>query len=376
MARARHAEIAGAGFAGLTAAIALQSRGWSVRVHEASDTLRAFGAGIFIWENGLRVLKAIGAYDDVINGAHLADYFETRIAGRIVTKHKFGADSSVRMVTMTRQHLYSAILAVAQRAGIEIVTGSEAIGASPRGELHLANGKTLAADLVIGSDGVKSAVRESLDLRTEREIFKDGVIRLLGPRVTERAVAGDWDWDNVIDFWGGEAANGLRILYVPCNETDAYLCMMAPSDQTVASRIPIEKDVWSRAIPQLSPLLRQLDDQGRYDLYELTTLERWSSGRVALVGDSAHGMPPTLGQGAGCAMMNALGLAVALEESSDTETALKLWEERERPLTDFTQKTARHLAATRSLSEGSTFDVSSDSLRTAKHIPTGTEHVA
>ena len=52
----RHAEIAGAGFAGLTAAIALTARGWSVRLHEASPELRALGAGIFIWENGLRVL--------------------------------------------------------------------------------------------------------------------------------------------------------------------------------------------------------------------------------------------------------------------------------------------------------------------------------
>ena len=65
----RHAEIAGAGFAGLVAAIALADRGWTVRVHERAEALRAFGAGIFIWENGLRVLKAIGAYDAVIAGS-------------------------------------------------------------------------------------------------------------------------------------------------------------------------------------------------------------------------------------------------------------------------------------------------------------------
>ena len=62
----RHAEIAGGGFAGLVAAIALSQRGWSVRVHEKAELLRAFGAGIFIWENGLRVLKAVGAYEDVM----------------------------------------------------------------------------------------------------------------------------------------------------------------------------------------------------------------------------------------------------------------------------------------------------------------------
>lgn len=46
----RHAEIAGAGFAGLVAGIALRQSGWTVRIHEASRELRAFGAGIFIWE--------------------------------------------------------------------------------------------------------------------------------------------------------------------------------------------------------------------------------------------------------------------------------------------------------------------------------------
>ena len=50
----RHAEIVGAGFAGLTAACALAQRGWSVRVHERSDQLRTTGAGIYIYENGLR----------------------------------------------------------------------------------------------------------------------------------------------------------------------------------------------------------------------------------------------------------------------------------------------------------------------------------
>jgi len=58
----RHAEIAGAGFAGLTAACALAQRGWSVRVHERADRLRTTGAGIYIYENGLRVLEPAGAY--------------------------------------------------------------------------------------------------------------------------------------------------------------------------------------------------------------------------------------------------------------------------------------------------------------------------
>ena len=115
MAARGHAEIAGAGFAGLVAAIALRQRGWSVRVHESSRELRAFGAGIFIWENGLRVLSAIGAYNDVMRGAHEAGVYETRHDNKTIAEKTFSAAIGTRMLTMTRQHLYAAILRAARR---------------------------------------------------------------------------------------------------------------------------------------------------------------------------------------------------------------------------------------------------------------------
>src|SRR6266849_6335234 len=162
MAARRHAEIAGAGFAGLTAAIALRQRGWSVRVHEASRELRAFGAGIFIWENGLRVLKAVGAYEEVMNGCHEATTYETRHDGRLIAECSFTVDKGTRMLTMTRQHLYSALIRAAQREGIEIITNSEVTGATPAGKLMTADGGKFKADLVVGADGVRSKVRDSL----------------------------------------------------------------------------------------------------------------------------------------------------------------------------------------------------------------------
>jgi 2-polyprenyl-6-methoxyphenol hydroxylase-like FAD-dependent oxidoreductase len=74
----RHAEIVGAGFAGLTAACALAQRDWSVRVHERAERLRTTGAGIYIYENGLRVLEAIGAYAAAAKGAQRVRMRETR----------------------------------------------------------------------------------------------------------------------------------------------------------------------------------------------------------------------------------------------------------------------------------------------------------
>src|SRR5262249_39781619 len=152
----RHAEIAGAGFAGLTAACALAQRGWSVRVHERGQRLRTTGAGIYIYENGLRVLAAVGAYDEAGKGAPFAHAREGRDdRNRVISVHRW--DGS-RVFSIVRQTVINA-LAAATRAGAEIVTGSVATGASAAGELVLADGRRLKADLIVGADGSNSAVR-------------------------------------------------------------------------------------------------------------------------------------------------------------------------------------------------------------------------
>jgi 2-methyl-3-hydroxypyridine 5-carboxylic acid dioxygenase len=366
MSTQRHAEIAGAGFAGLAAGIALRQRGWSVRIHEASRELRAFGAGIFIWENGLRVLKALGAYEDVLGGAHEAISYETRHDGRLIAEHRFTPEQGTRMLTMTRQHLYAALLCAAAREGIDILAGSEAAGARPEGTLITADGREHRADLVIGADGVRSKVRDSLGLLRERQIYSDGIVRVLAPRLKHEL--GPGNWDHVIDFWNMQP-RPLRILYVPCSAQDLYLAMMAPVADREATAIPLRTDVWIAAFPQLAPVISKLTVGGRYDAYETTKLTRWSSGRVAIVGDAAHAMTPTLGQGAGTAMMNALALAVALETHGFLPSALQEWEQRERPLTEYTQDRSAQIANERRLSRWDP-----GTLRAANHTPVGTEH--
>ncbi len=366
-----HAEIAGAGFAGLTAAIALRERGWSVRVHEMAPELRAFGAGIYIWENGVRVLAAIGAYDEVMAGAHEAGIYETRHENRLVGMHEFSvAACGSRMMTMTRQHLYGPIVAAAAKVGVEVLTRSEVVGATPDGTLLTADGRAHRADLVIGADGVKSKVRDALGLLKERQIYDDGIVRVLGPRLKDQL--GPGTWDHVIDFWSFEPRI-LRILYTPCDPENLYMAMMAPVNDRDASAIPINADIWVRSFPQLEPVIRSIGPRGRYDPYETTKAISWSAGRVAIVGDAAHAMAPTLGQGAGSAMMNALGLAVALEQASTVEAALAAWERRERPLTEYTQDTSANVAKGRKFSSHGVWN--DETLRTARHIPTGTERV-
>src|SRR5215510_770864 len=129
----RTAEIAGAGFAGLTAACALAQRGWSVRVHERADVLRTTGAGIYIYENGLRVLETVGAYDAAVKGAPAAREREVRDdRNQIVSVHRWQGS---RVFSIVRQRVINALADAARRAGAEIATSSAADGATPEGEL-------------------------------------------------------------------------------------------------------------------------------------------------------------------------------------------------------------------------------------------------
>src|SRR5262245_6619093 len=152
MSTQRRAEIVGGGFAGLAAAAALAQRGWRLRVHERADGLRTEGAGIYLYENGLRVLEALGACDEAISGAHIASTRETRDDhDRILSVHRWDTTSS-RVYSIVRQRVIDALAAAARRAGAEIVTGSAGVGATPHGELMLADGSSIGAQIRVGTD--------------------------------------------------------------------------------------------------------------------------------------------------------------------------------------------------------------------------------
>ncbi len=370
----RHAEIVGAGFAGLTAACALAQRGWSVRVHERADRLRTTGAGIYIYENGLRVLEAVGAYDEAVKGAPFAHIREVRDGGdRLISVHRWKGS---RVFSIVRQHVINALAAAAARGGVEIVTDSAAVSATPDGELTLAGGRRLKADLIVAADGGNSRLRDSLGLLSKRKYLVDGCTRLLMDKTqAERAVV---EGAKTVEYWSGTR----RVLYTPCSETDIYIALTMLDADAVAKAVPVRKDDWKRAFPHLEVLIDRIGEQGRYDRFDLIRLKRWSAGRVAVIGDAAHALPPNIGQGGGCAMMNALSLAVYLERERNVTAALAIWERKERPLTEHTQRISYFLGlpttwppALRAFAlgiVGRSNWLTAQRTRTALHHPTGT----
>ncbi|HEX7053119.1 MAG TPA: NAD(P)/FAD-dependent oxidoreductase [Burkholderiales bacterium] len=361
----------GGGFAGLAAACALARRGWRVRVHERADRLRTAGAGINLYENGLRVLEALGALEDAVRDGARARLRETRDErDRLLSTHPWG---EARVFGVLRQRLIDALAAAARRAGAEILTESEGVSASPEGGLTLAGGERLQADLVVAADGVNSRIRDSLGLLAHRRFLPDGCIRALIPKV-DPAEGTD---GRTIEYWSGNR----RLLYNPCSGTHLYLALTMLHEDEPARMLPLRKELWKASFPRLAPLVERIGEEARYDRFEYIRLKRWSAGRAAVIGDAAHAIPPNIGQGAGCAMMNALSLAFYLDRHATVEEALHAWERAERPLTDHTQRISLlfgmpafwpprlrrlfYAAAARSrwLDEQRT--------RTARHIPTG-----
>lgn len=375
---ARHAEIAGAGFAGLVAAIGLAERGWSVRVHERTPFVRAEGFGIAVHRNGILVLKALGLFDAVRAGSVRVSHLETRDARGALTSQT-PAKLTYRI---SRQHLVNVLADAARERGVEMVVGSEVSGATAEGGLVLGDGRRLEADLVVGADGVNSRVRDALGLRAERTLLPDGAMRLVMPLPPGERPADLERGAPAIEYWSGSR----RVIWNACAAEQIYIAMSCLATDAQGRAVPLDAASWAAAFPTLAPhfeRMRQSADWERvkWVQFQVLRLPQWSVGRAVVLGDAAHAMPPNLGQGGGCAMMNALSMALEVAEATDIPAALVRWERRERALTEHTQRWSRRYSATtlwpawlRSFAfqaTGRSAWLRTQVQRTAEHVPTG-----
>ena len=327
--------IAGGGIGGLATAAAFGQRGWDVTLFERQTELRTVGAGIYIWENGLRVLDALGAYEFAIQGCFHGEQFDQRDnQNRIIDSLVLPPEA--RLITIMRSQLLEALRRACVQSGVTIHTGKEVVGATARGELMFANGDRAKADLAIGVDGAWSKVRDGLGIPYEHQLTREGGVRTMVP-----CKPGDFaivDNGKYIENWNG----ARRLLVTPVSETSIYLALTCPEEDEQARAVPIDQDLWIASFPHWRHLIERIDStDATWSRYSIIQCREWSVGRTAILGDAAHAQPPNLGQGGGMAMQNGLALAVHMEglaDQRDIPSRLEAWEKDVRPLTDHCQK--------------------------------------
>ena len=334
--------IIGGGIGGLAAGLALQRRGFPVRIHERVAEPREIGAGVIIQPNGRRVLRDLGvdealaATSSRMRRMYTCDY----ASGDVVEARdndEFERRHGLALLAVHRADLHGVLLDAVRAIDSDAVVGGHEFVAldqrDDRVEARFADGTSVEGEVLIGADGISSAVRSFL-FPDELATFNGQVaFRAVvpAPLVTPTAQRLEMAMHRAPGRYllhyplrGGELMN-----LIGCGQSDEW--------QEEGWSIPATTDEFAAAYadfaPELLTLIGSVPDGAlfKWGLRDRTPLERWSVGRVTMLGDAAHPMTPFLGQGACLALEDALLLGRAFAASTTVVDALRRYEASRRP---------------------------------------------
>jgi 2-polyprenyl-6-methoxyphenol hydroxylase-like FAD-dependent oxidoreductase len=319
--------VIGAGIGGLAAGIALDQLGVPVEVFERAPQLQEVGAGIGLWPNAIRALDRLGVGASVRALAVEGTSGSARSpSGRVLLElpeELMHVRYDAPTTGIMRAQLQSLL---AERFGVDrIHLGAEfdrfeQDGASVRA--HFRGGASVEGVVLVGADGLRSAVRRGL-LRDGPPRYRgDTAWRGLAPPTDELAVSRD-----VFETVG----RGERFGFFPLHGGRTMWFASAVRPEGERDGVEVLRDLQARFAGWHAPIPRvlELTDPSsiiRNDIYDRPVARRWVGGRVALLGDAAHPMGPDLGQGACQAIEDAETLALALGRCADPRAALVSYE--------------------------------------------------
>lgn len=347
--------IAGGGIGGLTAALSLHALGHTdIRVVEANPAPRPAGVGLNILPNAVRELTELGLYQQLAECAISTQElrFYTR-HGQLVWNERRGTAAGYHwpQLSIHRGHLSTVLArAVRERLGQDaILPGARVVSCAPRPgtpatvELdHAGTGRTerVSADVVIGADGIHSAVRASL-YPGEGRPPGNGMVMWRGiswaePFLTGKSmiVAGT-DTQRIVFYPIAEAHAGTRSLVNwvaarPANPGDEH-----DEDwhrQATTADVFSHFGDWSFYWLDIPAILAAAHEVYVYPVIDRDPLPRWTFDNVTLLGDAAHAMYPMGSNGATQSIMDARVLARALTAERDVGAALAGYEAERRPV--------------------------------------------
>ncbi len=297
-----HAIIIGAGIAGLATAVALRKAGWSVAVHERADAPTSGGTALGMWPEAMLALDDIGLGDRVRRHGTLSR------GATILDRNgaPIGSIPSTRSAHLiSRERLMLTLLEAIPANDIHWSHGWNPVNSFPE------------SDLVVGADGVHSAIRSRIwGSSAERPL---DTVAFRG--VVDRRV------ESVTETWGRGALFGIT----PTGDgrTNWFACVRRTKlEWADADHAKTLDRLFSGWHSEIRDVLGQVNlaEIDRRELFDVSLPHPYVSGSTALIGDAAHAMAPNLGRGACESLIDAVTLARALDMGTDVRDGLRRYD--------------------------------------------------
>lgn len=345
--------IAGGGIGGLAAALGLARHGRPVRLFEKASAFEEVGAGLQMSPNGVRALRALGAWEAVEPFCVIPSEIHVRdgISGTLLQRIRLGKPFEQRFGApyrvCHRADLLSGLLTATRRHfAIELNTGREALGfaENPTGvSLRFAGGSTAEGAALIAADGIRSHLRQAIcgpaPAVARGAVLYRGLIPL--QRVPPEIEA------DCVTLW---FCPGGHVVHYPVSNWRNFNIVAAVDGA-------VEEEGWKSPAPSaevsrrlsgvcedLASLLAAPAVFQRWQAADLGALLRWSTDRAVLLGDAAHATLPFLAQGAVMALEDAVILSREAAHAGDLGSAFKSFERQRRPRTARIQEQSRRMS--------------------------------
>ena len=342
--------VVGGGIGGLAAALSLLRAGLDVQVFEQAAALMEVGAGIQISPNASRLLHRLGLGGalDRTGVRPVAVHQRRWDDGRTLQRAPLG-EAMEAAFGAPYYHFHRADLLKALADALppeRLHLGHRLAGFTDHGdrvELRFAHGERVTAGVLVGADGIHSTVRGEL-FGPEQPRFTDCIAyRGLVPadrlsHLELEVLANNWmgPGGHFVHYF---VAGGRLVNFVAINERETWTRESWTDRGEVADALAAFKG-WH---PQVSAIIGAVDETFIWALFDRTPLERWSVGRVTLLGDACHAMLPFMAQGAAQSIEDGATLAACLRQdgAADVASALRRYDALRRPRATRLQEMSR-----------------------------------